>query len=221
MIVKFSPPLAKRIALAAMAVAIAGGAYAAEMTPNPDANITRAEAQAEAAQQFDKLDVNHDGKLDATDRAAMRDRRFDKMDTNHDGELSRGEFDHAGGPPPPEGAGPEGAGPNGEHRHGEHGAHRGGQMGMAMMVLHRADPNHTGSVTKQAYVNAALAMFDEADTNHDGTLTKPEREAAHAKMRAEMRKHWAEHQGAAGGDHDRGGPDGGMPPMDPPMDPAH
>ena len=199
------------VAISGLALAVAGvGAAAAFAADGPRHDLTRAEAQAQAAQQFDKLDVNHDGKLDATDRAAMRDRRFDKMDTNHDGELSRGEFDHAGGPPPP----PEGAGPNGEHHRGEHGEHRGGHMGMAMMVLHRADPNHTGTVTKQAYVNAALAMFDEADTNHDGTLTKPEREAAHAKMRAEMRKRWAEHQGAAG-DHDHGGDDGGMPPMDP------
>ncbi|MEH3159168.1 MAG: hypothetical protein PGN08_09710 [Sphingomonas taxi] len=37
-----------------------------------DATLTRAEAVERAGARFDRLDTNHDGKLDATERAAMR-----------------------------------------------------------------------------------------------------------------------------------------------------
>ena len=67
---------------------------------NPDANgdgiITRAEAQAHAGQMFDRLDANHDGKLDQADREArkaeFKAKIFAAIDTNNDGSISQAEF---------------------------------------------------------------------------------------------------------------------------------
>jgi hypothetical protein len=39
---------------------------------NGDGVITRQEALAQAGERFDRMDTNHDGKLDATELAAMR-----------------------------------------------------------------------------------------------------------------------------------------------------
>ena len=41
-------------------------------------------------------------------------------------------------------------------------------------ILRTADPEHTGSITKEAFVTAALKLFDEADANKDGKVTPDE-----------------------------------------------
>ena len=86
----------KRLTLAVSALAlVATGsavAFAADAPAHRDQALTRAEAQAKAGQLFDRLDVNHDGKLDAADRAARFNAIFDTIDTNHDGQISRDEF---------------------------------------------------------------------------------------------------------------------------------
>ena len=180
---------------------------------------TRAEAQQRAEKLFDRLDANHDGKLDSADRAARLNSFFDKIDTNHDGVISREEFlaahEHMGGimGHEHEGAPPQGAGTQGEagawhhdadHEHGGHeqegmgpmghhgwGHEQEGGRGMMLVgaILHRADPNHTGS-----------------------KLTPEERKAAFAAARAKM-------GGAKMGDmghmqdHEHGhGPDSPPPP---------
>jgi hypothetical protein len=74
------------------------------------------------------------------------------------------------------------------------------------LILQRADPGHTGTVTRDAFIAAALSLFDQADTNHDGTLTPEEHRAAAQAIRQQMRAHMEQH----------GGPDGDMPPP-----PAH
>ena len=186
--------------------------------------MTRAEAQAHAEKLFDAMDINHDGKLDKADREARLNQRFDKMDTNHDGQLSRQEFadahdkmrdgmkmgmkmDHDMPPPPP--AGPRGpAGMKGPHRMGPMGHHAG--MMMAMGLMREADPGHTGTVTRQAFVDAALRKFDAADTNHDGTISPEERRAA-------MKAQWGP-RGGEGRGPGRGGPGMGQGMGPGPMD---
>ena len=150
--------------------------------PLGDATITRAEAQAKAAEMFAKMDLNHDGKLDSADRAVRIGRRFDAMDANHDGTLSKQEFIDAHmkpTPPGPQGGRPEGMGPG---RMGHHG------MGGAMMIgmLARMDTNGDKAISRDEFVAGALQRFDAADANHDGKLTPEERRAA---FRAGMMKH--------------------------------
>jgi Ca2+-binding EF-hand superfamily protein len=65
----------------------------------------------------------------------------------------------------------------------EHGE-RGGKMGM--MMLHMADANKDGSVTRDEFAVGAAKHFDMMDANKDGKLTKAERQAAHQKMRGMM-----------------------------------
>ena len=225
----------KRLTLAVSALAlVATGsavAFAADAPAHRDQALTRAEAQAKAGQLFDRLDVNHDGKLDAADRAARFNAIFDTIDTNHDGQISRDEFlaahehmrgmmggdhmgpDHMGhdGPPPD---GEPGMGPMGHERHGAWGEGKGrhGPRGamLVMAILHQADPQHTGTITRDAFVAAALGLFDKADTNHDGQLTWQERKAAWAAGREHMRQEH-EHERGAGHDH----APGDMPPPPP------
>ncbi|WCT77193.1 EF-hand domain-containing protein [Novosphingobium humi] len=200
----------------------------------PMKDMTRAEAKAHAEKMFDMMDINHDGKLDKADREAREAKHFDAMDTNHDGQLSRQEFEAAhdrmregmkhrmgamGGdhdmPPPPPG-GPEGAmdrggmgpgnmGPGGPGMKGPRGHHRMGR-GMMMGLMRQADPNHTGTVTKDAFVGAALKMFDSADANHDGKVTPEERRAA---MKAHMGPNMGGRRGQGGMGQGGMGP-GGM-----------
>jgi hypothetical protein len=219
------------LALSAAAVILASPAFAAAgpmaggpmAAPQPE---TRAEAQARAGALFDKMDLNHDGKLDQGDRAVRINQMFDRIDTNHDGMISRDEFaamhahEHAhdhGGPGHEMGEAHPGGGPGGWHHGGEHMGHWGYDRreldGLVMMILHRADPGHTGTVTRDAFVAAALALFDQADTNHDGILTPEEHRAAAEAVRQHMRAHM-EHGG-----WQHGGPGGDMPPPPPP--PAH
>jgi hypothetical protein len=206
------------LGLSAVALILAGTARAADGPMAPPQPETRAEAQARAGALFDKMDLNHDGKLDQADRAVRINQMFDRIDTNHDGMISRDEFaamhehEHGMGPGHPGPGGPGGA-PGGWHHGGEHMGHWGYDHreldGLVMMILHRADPGHTGTVTRDAFVSAALSLFDQADTNHDGILTPEEHRAAAEAVRQHMRAHM-EH---AGWHHGEGGD---MPPPPPP-----
>lgn len=188
------------LGLSAAALALGTTAYAQDADGPPDGppgmmahgakmpakDMTRAEAQKRAEALFDKLDLNHDGKLDAADRKLMRDtmrtRRFDKLDTNHDGMISRAEFMADKGPEE------DGKPRHGKHRHG---MRNHGPWGMMRM----ADSNKDRAISKQEFVAAALKRFDLADTNHDGIVTVAERKAAFEKMRMERKDH---HRGAMG-----------------------
>lgn len=184
----------KLIAGLSLAALAAGGiAYAQQDTR--DGTITRAEAQARAAEMFTRLDVNKDGKLDAADRTARMAQMFDRLDTDHSGQISREEFAaaHERGP------GHEGMGGGAEHEgHEGHpggkpgrgpmgGGHMGGpregMMGMARM----ADANGDGAITQSEMTAAALKHFDSADANKDGKLTPDERRAAQQAMRGKWR----------------------------------
>lgn len=210
------------LALGLSAIALAGTAYAAQagalgpqvraMMADPlgNATVTRAEAQAKAGELFDRLDLNHDGKLDQADRDVRVMQHFDEIDTNHDGTISKDEFlaahrrmmEHGPGMPGAMGGpGPMADHDMGQHEMGRHDMDRGhgerdhmghghmgpGEMrgrgaGMAMALLGQADANHDGVVTRQEFVAAALKRFDAADTNHDGKVTLAERRAAFRAM---------------------------------------
>ena len=176
------------LGLSAAALALGGGAaFAQSGGPGhgPAGDMTWAQMQAKAAKMFDKLDVNHDGVINEADREAKKAEMFDRIDTNHDGMISKAEFMAAKGRHGDRGPGMarEGGQPGQPGMAmGKHG-HHGGHGGMGMMMLHMADANHDGQVTKAESMPAAKAHFDKVDTNHDGVITKAERDAAHAAMR--------------------------------------
>ena len=200
------------IGLSALALGIAGAAYAQDAMPGGDPlgdkTATKAEFTAKGAAMFDKLDVNHDGKLDAADRSAHEGQMFDRTDVNHDGSLSRDEVAaaHQRGP-----AGTAVA-PGEKRRGGPDGGH-GGKHGGGMMMLKMADANKDGAVTRDEFLAAHAQHFAMMDTNHDGQVTQPERKAAREKMRAMGggRHHGGKHGGHAMSD----GPMGDMPPPPP------
>ena len=162
----------------AMTVALGGAAIAAADAPAMEramanATITRAQAQAHAEAAFARMDLNHDGQISREEFTAAHSKMRPMM--GHDtppADAMQG-MDHGamGGPK---------AGAMG----GKGMMMRGARMGMMMGILRAADPQHTGTVSKDAFVAAALKMFDGADTNHDGKVTPEERKAA---MRAHGR----------------------------------
>lgn len=188
------------LGLSMAALAFGGGAYAAQdLAQSPagpargtvrgdaDGNgvLTRAEAQARAAQQFARMDATKDGKIDTADRQARREARrgemFARLDTDKNGQISRAEFMADRGPAAGE---PGRAGKRGKHgmRHGRHGGPR-GAMGPGMMR-----PGAKGPMTEAQFTAAALARFDAMDANKDGQVTPEERQAARAKMRAKWQE---------------------------------
>ncbi len=188
------------IGLSLAALAFTGGAYAAPgQTPkgqvrisgDADGNgvVTRAEAQAQAATRFARLDVNKDGKLDAADRQAMREARrtrmFERLDTNKDGQISKAEFSAERAPAKRMAKGEPGK--DGMH-HGRRGHFRHGRGMMGKM----ADADKNGAVTQAEFATAALQRFDRLDANKDGQVTKEERAAARERMKAEWQQRRAQ-----------------------------
>lgn len=183
---------------------IAAPAAAPVAAPAPKHEITFAEVKAEADKLWDRLDANHDGKIDSADRDARLLERFAKWDTNHDGVISKDEFlafvhareaegrDHRHG-------GPEG-GPEhgGDHRPGQGPMGMHGGRGIAMAIIGPAlhEARKDGVITRAAFDTALKARFDKLDTNHDGKLTHEELRAARHEWGHEGRGHegW-QHEG--------------------------
>lgn len=196
-----SGPMLATTALAATQPAAPTATPAAPAAPE---GLTREDARKHAIEIFDRLDFNHDGIVNEADGKARRDawlgKMFDRMDTNHDGQVSKAEFLAAhDGPHRPEAMhrdadkGPDHRGPDQGPGRGP-GADRGPRhdgpehdRAERMMfsprvfaILRQADPQHTGNVTRDAFIAAELKRFDEADANHDGIVTREEmREARH------------------------------------------
>jgi Ca2+-binding EF-hand superfamily protein len=164
-----------KLGLSATALTTVGVSAAIALAqPAPPREITRDQAKAGAEKLFSAMDLNHDGKLDPADREARVSRMFDRIDANHDGTISRAEFLTAH------------LDANRQHEDaaaGPQGMMRARALGMGAEILREADPEHTGTVTHDAFVNAALGLFDRADANHDGKVTPEERRAAMAGAR--------------------------------------
>jgi len=157
---------------------------------------TRAELKAALEARFDRMDLNHDGKIDEQDAKLRHEqriaRRFDAIDTDHDGKISKEEFAAA------EQRGDSGMGSPRFGRHdGERAMmfHREGPEGRLHGRLPFAPPpggfGHRGGpegkpgqpLTRAEFVDRGLARFDKVDTDHDGKISPAERDAARASMR--------------------------------------
>ena len=152
--------------------------------------LTRAEAQASAAQMFARMDANKDGKIDATDRAArrteMQAKRFAALDANKDGSVSKAEWDQHGADRAAKraekraDAGTAGGEKRRDGMRGHHGK-RGGHGGMGGWM--KSDTNGDKAISQAEFQTAALARFDRMDANKDGQVTAEERQAARQMMR--------------------------------------
>ena len=189
----------KKISLLTLGAALIAAPVLA--APGPDARgeakptLTRAEAQAHAAERFAKMDANKDGKLDASDRAArhaeMQAKMFDRLDANKDGSISKAEWDQADAARQAKRAewkakrGERAGAPgNGAERHamrGHHGGKRGGHGGPGGWM--KADANGDKAISQAEFVAGALARFDRMDANKDGKVTAEERQAMRQAMR--------------------------------------
>lgn len=175
------------LSLLAGAAVLAGGVAFAQQPQHAERQMTRTDAEQRAEQMFDRLDANHDGKLDQADRAERQKARFDRIDANHDGAISYAEFSamHAQS----DGARKERLADRGGAR-GEHfqrSGHRMGMMGRDRGYMARlADSDRDGAITKAEFQAAALARFDRLDANKDGTVSPDEAKAA----RDTMRRQW-------------------------------
>lgn len=175
------------LAIGTAVVATVGVALAAPAIAQ-QADMTRAQVEAKAAERFAKMDANADGVLNAADREARRGQAFDKLDTDDNGAISEAEFnarhaarqgqraDHAGH---------EGIGEG--KRRGMRGHHTGGRgmMGGRMAMAKMADTNNDNAISRAEFTAAALKHFDTADADKNGTVTAAERKAAHEAMRAQ------------------------------------
>ena len=164
--------------LATVGVALAAPAIAQQ------ADMTRAQAEAKAAERFAKMDANNDGVLNAADREARRGQRFDRLDTDNNGSLSEAEF-NARSAARAQRQRPDGAVAG--KRDGMRGHHRGGRgmMGGRMGMAKSADTNNDNAISRAEFTAASLARFAKMDADNNGTVTAAERKAAREAMRAE------------------------------------
>lgn len=159
-----------------------------------NAVVTRAEAQAHAAQMFARLDANRDGQVDAADRAAHRAerqaKRFASLDADSNGAISKAEWDQHSADRAAKwadrGDKRAAAGEAGEgKRHGMRGpGKRGGHHGMRGGMMAKADTNGDKAISQAEFQTAALARFDASDANKDGQVTAEERKAQRGEWRA-------------------------------------
>jgi hypothetical protein len=165
------------------------GAAPATAAPQPAPGVPYDQVKAAADKLWDRMDVNHDGKVDAADHDARLLEHFARWDTNHDGVISKEEFlafahareAHGMGHRPGD---PDRGVDHGDD-HGEGPWARGGPghgpggfaaMAIAGWAFHAARKD--GVVTRAAFDAAVKARFDALDANHDGTLTREELRAA-------------------------------------------
>jgi hypothetical protein len=164
-----------------------------------NATLTRAEAQAHAAERFAKMDANKDGKIDASDRAArraaMQTKMFERLDANKDGSISKAEWDQHSVDCAAKRA-DAGATEGKRGMRGHHGM-RGGRHGMrGGMMMGKADTNGDKAISQAEFETAALARFDAADANKDGQVTAEERAAQREAWKAKAAE-WRAKRAAA------------------------
>lgn len=155
-------------------------------------------AKSRMGLEFEKIDTNSDGYLDAAELKAARDARFDAMDTNKDGAVSVAEIAaHRGAMKGKHGKKSEkmfkrmDTDGNGSISPEELEAGMGKWRGKKAKARHgrmmeHMDANNDGKLTKDEMGNhMSERMMSRLDTDGDGRISKAEAE----KMRKKWRKH--------------------------------
>ena len=160
------------LALAASVATLGvGGTVVAQDRPDRGADMTRADAEARAAERFQRMDANSDGVINEADREARARARFESADANGDGMLTFAESPAAREAKKEarqerraERGGENRADRRGEGRRGHRMGHRGGmsgEMGGGMMA--QADADNDGAISQAEFTSYALTRFDSAD----------------------------------------------------------
>jgi len=184
----------------ATTLACTGTAFAQQTAAPRTHEMTRAAVQQRADRMFDRLDANHDGKVDQADRAVREKARFDRMDADHDGQLSYAEFTASHGARDRQHTAHTGqAGDQRGEGFKQRGGHRmamGGFRGRGGFGMMRAGAGgKAASMTKADFEAAMLQRFDRLDGNHDGTVTSDEAKAARDNMRQQWQSRREARQG--------------------------
>jgi Ca2+-binding EF-hand superfamily protein len=123
-----------------------------------------AEACAEHADaSFEGMDLDHDGRISASEHAAATRRMFATMDRNADGKVSATEMDAAQ-------AQVTGRKP------------ARGDLGSAEKIR-TIDRNGDRALSAQEHDDGAKMMFARMDANKDGRLSRAEFDAGHASLK--------------------------------------
>ena len=177
--------ISARLAAGAGALALAGTALAATDGPrarfDPATSVSRADMVAMMTRQFDRIDANQDGMIDAAEMAAHRaqmherraQRRAERMAARQSAAAPAGEAatDAAAT------ARREALAKFAKAR-AEAGKAR-AELGFAMR-----DADGDGLISRDEFAAPALQRFDRADANSDGILTPEERAAMREARRA-------------------------------------
>ncbi|WP_377297539.1 calcium-binding protein [Rhizobium sp. SGZ-381] len=166
-----------------------------EADTNKDGKITREEVTAWGDRLFAAADENKDGVLTPGELRKYHEARMEEWREKRRAERAaepKGPGaepdemadDEGGPPPPPEAGGPRGpggldamkhdGGPRGEGPRGPHGRHHGmGPRGMMpmMALIHMADTDENGQISKAEATAAIDKLFDRMDRNKDGVIT--------------------------------------------------
>ena len=201
------------VALAALAALPAAAQPRADGPARNAGPLTRASVQAAVQARFAKVDADRDGyvtRAEADARAAqargerqermaqrqarMAERRaglFDRLDTDKNGSISRAEFDAHAAARVERRAERAADGGDMRGRRGMRHARmmRGHRMGMGAgrfggPMFERLDADHDGRISLAEASARALEMFDRADADRNGTVTSEERRAARQRFRA-------------------------------------
>jgi hypothetical protein len=167
------------IAAALGASMLAGAAYAA---PQDSAAPRRANPMA-------MMDADKDGVITRAEALAAADRQFNRMDQNKDGKLEASEMrrPHHRGRGGAERAAPtaptatDGTATADKRMH-----HRGGKGGR---MLERVDTNKDGAISREEFRAAAAARFERMDANRDGRIDAAEQSAMRERMKARGARH--------------------------------
>jgi Ca2+-binding EF-hand superfamily protein len=110
---------------------------------------------------FERLDANHDGKVDAAEMEAARTGQFKRLDANNDGVISDIEQTRA------------------TDRIRRRAAMREARLARQ---LEQMDADHDNAISEDEYVGAA--PLSRADANKDGAVSREEFEATIASLQA-------------------------------------
>lgn len=125
---------------------------------------TQAEAgAAQADASFEGMDLDHDGKISASEHAAATRRMFATMDRNADGKVSAAEMDAA-------------------HLAVTGRKSKPGEMAAAQKIA-AIDRNGDRVLSASEHEAGAELMFKRMDANQDGQLSRAEFDAGHAALK--------------------------------------